>query len=257
VAINNSRILCNKLPLLLIFIEVNNCDILFISETWLKPSVTCSCLIDYGYQLHRDDRHDCLGGGVLILVKNEFASCEVDFIHPDNAHFDICCVDIIIYKSIYRVMCVYRPPDFSIMCRNELLLLCGCMSALMSPKLIYFIAGDFYLPRIDWNTGFGHNNGFHDVFLEFVIDTCLTQIITVPTRLDNLLDLFLTSAPLLVADCNALDPLGASDHNTLVLELIIPTNFVKPTQSQHVIRNRFIIWNTESITKAQNYILAI
>jgi len=120
------------------------------------------------------------------------------------------------------------------------------MSALMSPKLIYFIAGDFNLHRIDWNTGSGPNDGFHDVFLEFVIDNnhCLTQIITVPTRFDNVLNL-LTSAPLLVADCNALDPLGASDHNTLVLELIIPTNFVKPTHSQHVIRNKFIIWNME------------
>jgi len=130
------------------------------------------------------------------------------------------------------------------------------MSAVMSPKLIYFIAGDFNLPRIDWNTGFGLNDGFHDVFLEFFIDNCLTQIITVPTRLDNVLDLFLTSAPLLVADCNALDPLGASDHNTLVLELIIPTNLVKPTHFQHVIKNKFIIWNRESITKAQKYILA-
>jgi len=85
----------NKLPLLLLFIDVNKCDILFLSETWLTSNILCSDIIRHGYQLFRADRrNNKRGGGSAILIKNNITASQSQIGQSNDMNSDICCVEV-------------------------------------------------------------------------------------------------------------------------------------------------------------------
>ena len=78
-----------------------------------------------------------------------------------------------------------------------------------------WVGGDLNLPKMDWNTTSPSPECKHQAFYHQVIDTLnnsnLTQMVNLPTRESNILDLFLTTNPTLVNQVNILP--GISDHN--------------------------------------------
>ena len=103
----------------------------------------------------------------------------------------------------------------------------GSRSPLMDPRMAqcelphvaYWLLGDFNLPEIDWENLIpspecGHPTFYRDC-LE-VLDNCLLeQMVTSPTRGQNILDLFLTTNPTLV-DNVSITP-GLSDHDIVLI----------------------------------------
>ena len=130
----NARSLNNKLAdfyqLLL-----ENFSLIFITESWLKESVTNSMLDStHGYSIYRKDRaYKQRGGGVIGLVSNRFQSHSI----PLPAKFD--AVEIVAFCLItasgnYRFIVVYRPPEFNKLGRDNMRLLKDCLMFLCNTK---------------------------------------------------------------------------------------------------------------------------
>ena len=61
-------------------------------------------------------------------------------------------------------------------------------------------------------------------FLKFCSDNGCVQLVNNPTRLNNFLDLVLTNDPLIVSSVMVDVPFSTSDHNSITLSIITPTN---------------------------------
>ena len=205
------------------------------------------------YHHFRTNKH---GGGVSILVKQTIAANNVDFMYPDDAEFDLCCIDLQLFNVFYRLICVYRPPGVLSVHRLDSARLSTCIGKLIIPKRIIFVGGDLNLPKINWEAKIAPDDGVHDVLMNLFITNCLHQIVKMPTRLNNILDIFLTSVPTLVSDCSLCDPLGASDHDSVLLELSIPSGNTTPNGNGPLAKVPIILWNSVSIAKAQDYLFA-
>ena len=55
----------------------------------------------------------------------------------------------------------------------------------------------------------------NQIFLDFLQDNALSQLVNCPTRGSNILDIFITDRPSLVESCNTID--GNSDHETVLV----------------------------------------
>ena len=84
------------------------------------------------------------------------------------------------------------------------------------------IMGDFNYPGINWETG-ETLTATEGQFFELINDCFLIQHVTEPTRDKNVLDLVFTTEKGMFENLEIKDPIGKSDHNTLVWELVTQT----------------------------------
>ncbi|KAK3864103.1 hypothetical protein Pcinc_030186 [Petrolisthes cinctipes] len=94
------------------------------------------------------------------------------------------------------------------------------------PSPTIFITGDFNFPTINWandtiNGGTSADKSQARLLLTFIEDYCLTQIIHSPTRLNNILDLFLTNEHI-IHDHETYHT-NLSDHNLTTVTTSIDT----------------------------------
>ena len=85
-------------------------DILAITETWLKPSDTLSCLSDLtppGFSLLHKPRTRGRGGGVGFLISNEFKV--TDYTIPSCSTFECICLKVSGSSFEGLVLCMYHP----------------------------------------------------------------------------------------------------------------------------------------------------
>ena len=84
-----------------------------------------------------------------------------------------------------------------------------------------WLLGDFNLPKIDWQlltpTPDCKHHTFYSNCLEAFSDCMLEQMVTSPTRGQNILDLFFTTNPTLVNKTSILP--GLSDHDIVLVEV--------------------------------------
>ena len=128
---------------------------------------------------------------------------------------------------------VYRPPNY-----HQDMQLCDILRAAARKTATYvFIAGDFNYPEIDWET-FRWPQSAND-FLELVLDSNWSQVVTSPTRGDNTLDLIFTTTPETVISVTTEEPLGDSDHAMIVANLSLVGSNKKHNQP----RNAHFDWD--------------
>jgi len=76
-----------------------------------------------------------------------------------------------------------------------------------------------YFPNIDWNLYTTNANNYPLRFCQKLIVTLLyhslAQLVDIPTRKENILSIFATNRPSLVADCKAIP--GISDHEAVLV----------------------------------------
>ena len=111
------------------------------------------------------------------------------------------------------------------------------------------IMGDFNYPDIDWEN-WSSNDITSQKFIQTVQDAYLFQHITKPTRhregqSSNCLDLIFTNEEEMIQHIEITDPLGISDHCTLLFDLL--THFYTERKSLEL--KRFIYRVTQ---KKQN-----
>ena len=172
--------------------------LVLLVETWLT-SKTEDILVTFGtdYSIFRKDRNNRIGGGVLVLFsKNLNAKLIESGTYND---IDFICFDLAMYKRLHRIILIYKPPHAN----NEYL--SSIISQFAGETIPLTVIGDFNIPNL----------ADVDSFLNFCSGLSLKQLVTSPTRKDNILDLLFSDTPDLISDLSVTPPLINCDHNGL------------------------------------------
>jgi len=98
-------------------------EIVFANETWLKDTTTDNMILTT-HIIHRKDRLDSRGGGVLIAVKNTIKSIRQEKL--ESNFIEMICVELKLSNKRYLLVSVYIPPPKVTMSFND------CLSSLDS-----------------------------------------------------------------------------------------------------------------------------
>ena len=130
----------------------------------------------------------------------------------------------------------YRPSEDDLESLQELQ---NSISQVRSHSDNVWVLGDFNLPKLIWPESLPEfkpecsTNPVYDIFLNTLNDYNFTQVVTEPTRIDNILDLFLTTNPTLITDVKCSPGLG--DHDLISAEALL-----KPTLQKQKPRKTMI-----------------
>lgn len=119
------------------------------------------------------------------------------------------------------IIMLYRPPSCSDIVFTDVMdKLSDCMFSLPCPLPNIIFLGDFNLPNMDWNSSVP-NCCFANTLCQFVDSFFLQQLVTVPTRKNNILDLIFSNCELI----KNIDVSNTfiSDHCLLSVSTFIPT----------------------------------
>ena len=159
-----------------------------ITETWFDVSILLCGVILQNYDVFRNDRNRH-GDGVIIFCDKILNAQPVDNTYIVN--FEGILSNFTIDHDKFIFGCLYRRPssnmDYLNCITDSLDNLCKNFPA---NKLI--IAGDFNLPHIDWSVPKPTiNNNLTNTFLQNILSNSFDQIVTMPTRENNIFDLVL------------------------------------------------------------------
>ena len=206
------------------FINENCPDIIVITETWLTNNVSDTEFTPPGYTTFRKDRNLNFyspgiykqegRGGVAVMVKNwlEPVACKLGEVQAE-------IIWIQISPSIHHRWLIggcYRPEEDEFQILNKLT---TSISDVSDQNCL--LLGDFNFRGIDWDTLEG-NQPRDNLFLEILEDNMMSQLVTEPTRKENILDLVLTNYPNAIEKVEVMEPFSTSDHNTVSLKLHCP-----------------------------------
>ena len=209
---SNCRSVRNKLPYLELILSSNMYDIVCLVETFLT-NVDTDALLLFGntnYKIYRNDRKSH-SGGVAIICKSNLNPIQLYFNNFNNIeHITL----VLHYTKNIRLSCIYRPPSTDFNTHKSICKFLFALCDTISPTII---VGDFNLPLYNWNDNTFPN--YPSTYCEFENSLCqnsLIQLITFPTRNNNLLDLLLTNNPMIISKINECPPFGfgkyISDH---------------------------------------------
>lgn len=209
----NARSLRNKIDELRIMLLNEEIDIIAITETYIDTNnidFTHEYQIN-SYKLYHKDRVGKRGGGVLLYIKENICSLEVQI--PSN-NSELLCVKINNKDIDINVVVVYRRPTHTY---QEDIDLYNNLEKTLSTKETLII-GDFNLPNIHWGDvkGSGHAS---EKMTEFIKDNFLYQLVQKPTRGDNILDLVITTHENLISDLEVGELISNCDHNIVRLQI--------------------------------------
>ena len=248
----NARSINNKLPDLYNLLYSRAYDVIIIGESWLRNS-TPDGLIDPNnqYTCIRCDRQSVSsGGGVCVFVSKVYTVAVIDLadIYPE---LEICCFDLTLESCRCRVLAVYRSPscDSSHMSR---LLECLCKFSDVGYHCI--IAGDLNCPGVDWVSLKAPADNIQNALLDFAVTRGFSQIVDSPTRLDNILDIVLTSEPLAICNTNVIEPFSTSDH--CQVEFSVFNDCAATAECRDEIVKRYD-WSSADYDAMSNYIASV
>ena len=213
----NVRSIFSKFDEFLAVINLDNPDIVGVTETWLHGEISNSEIQVPGYKIFRQDRIDTVGGrggGVLLYVRDSL-NC-VDVTDKFSGGFSNCLwceLSLGVGNSTPLVIgIIYRSPNS---CADNNQRLFDSFRKVSSKRAVVF--GDFNFPDIDWHS---HLSGSHGRdFLEVVSDGFFTQHVLFPTRGANCLDLVFSTEDNMVRNVVNSGKIGSSDHDLLSFDL--------------------------------------
>ena len=204
----NGRSVGNKLVLLDDYLK--NIDVVLLTETWSSDSTVTDAMLGMNrYTVYRCDR-DSQGGGTAILVRDTIPSVSL-FSRSFSTKCQIVSCRLEIESRYYSVICLYRSPSCERSHFIEGLRYLEEFSIENKESLI--IGGDFNCKEIDWleERVNGSSPSSSDL-LNFVLSSNLTQHVLAPTRLENILDILLTSEEDTIQRVNISAPILRMDH---------------------------------------------
>lgn len=180
----NTRSLLPKLDSFRTWFMVANPDVVVVSETWLKPSVSDNVIRIDGYNVYRTDRKG-RAGGIAIYVSSKFhVSVLLSLSIPRQ--FELLALQIMVANTPITTIGCYRPPSAV---SETLSSLTELLSNLCKSETI--LLGDL---NWDWLSAKSES------FMLICESLNLVQLISSPTRInpskpdsDTLLDLMLTN----------------------------------------------------------------
>ena len=226
--LNVRSLLCHdKLDHIKILLSQTDADILVVSESWLKESVTDSSVALDHYNIFRCDRVG-KGGGVAIYVKSKFKVSVLKTVSIPKC-FELLILKVALGKN--NSLCVagvYRPPSAD---SNSIDNLAEILSPCLAFELI--VMGDF---NLDWLSNASN------YLKEVSGNLTLSQLVTEPTRPNprnysrsTLIDLIFSNKSNRISACGVFDQ-GVSDHcpTACIRSMQLPK-----TKSHTVIKRNF------------------
>ena len=223
----NADNLINKRSELLKIIQIDNADIICVTETLPKNvfiPITKAELQIPGYSCFENIDEELCQRGVVIYTKHNIHAVRVEI--KEKFHDGICC-EIKLKKPNKNLLvyCIYRSPNSSQENNDEINKFYCDIKKFSNHEVI--IVGDFNFPEIDWV------NNIYPVNIEnkatsFYLSTqsaLLTQKVTEfthqrPGQNPTLIDLVLTNNDYAVNDINHMAPIGKSHHHVLKFDYI-------------------------------------
>ena len=175
------------------------------TETWLTKDLFDNEYFppELGFTIYRRDRTGQRGGGVIILVKSDFPSEE----KPEyNSDCETLWVQLhLVGSKSVLIGAYYKPHEHDQHSFDEL---SKYLDFVKKTSSLIWLVGDFNLPKVDWQTRTPMPDckcpTFYRECLEVFDDSLLEQVVTQPTRGNQILDLFFTSNPTLVDEVSIL-----------------------------------------------------
>ena len=248
----NARSLKNKLPDLHHLLYSQSPDVVLVSETWLHEGFPDSLLDPEGqYNIVRWDRTNSRGGGVAIFTSRRLSSVPVVMEAVDC--LELAAVDIIVNRTKCRLINVYRKPSYSPDDVQYVQKLVKQLKKLCGVEWSTIIAGDINCPAINWSLLTSPVDGIQNTILDFICDNGFEQIVTEPTRENNILDVLMTNNNFLVSDVQVTPPLGCSDHSCVFFTVDLPDkDSHQVTSSKNVYS-----WASADYESLNNYLLQV
>ena len=201
IALINFQSVREKKPQFFSFVDFYKPDIIVGTETWLTPDMYDSEYFPpkLGFTVYRRDRTDQKGGGVIILVNSNLIS-------EEKTEYKSACENLWVQLNLtgsnsVLIGAYYKPHELDQLSFEELN---KSLNLVNQRNSTVWLLGDFNLPKVDWEHLKPKPDCSHPTFyrecLEALSDCMLEQMVTSPTRGQNILDLFFTTNPTLVDD---------------------------------------------------------
>ena len=218
----NAQSLCNKLHEfqdLLSGISGNCYDVICVTETWFTDQLLDQTIIsNHLYNVYRCDRKDRKGGGCAIFVNNKFKVRQITFPQIISLlDVQAVCVEIHINSQTYAICCIYNPRGDV---KQYLLEIIEIFKFTCNTYSSAILLRDFNLKNFAENL-FGNMEARYSQFANVVSQYGLEQLVTKPTRHNNILDLVFCSSYLSYSDVKVFAPFSNADHNNLTFTLFI------------------------------------
>ena len=218
----NVRSAVNKAAPILDLLNSHNLDFGFFTETWFRrddPHAITEDIAPAGCStIHcfRDGRKKSRGGGISLVYKNNLKFQRFPLLFKPST-FECLPVFLNVKNVRTNFIAIYRPPPApTSIFFNELSLLLDAFDHIPGN---FCLLGDFNCP----GTSSGH---IDSRLVDFLNDRDLSQIVTAPTRLDNLLDLIihpqLSNTGTGITSPHLVD-VQFSDHRLIIHDLLTPT----------------------------------
>ena len=211
-------------------LELLDCDIAVITETWLRPETSSRFITIPGFSLHRADRPDGSGhGGIAVLVKNNLKVKPIKSVAGVENDGNIETLWLQITNHIGRrftLGSVYRPPKHT---RDAISADLDCLDSQVQRVLLSSTENIVITGDLNCNLLAADNDVCKLKFNQFLHSLGLHQFVTDPTYVSgSLLDVFVSNAENFLSDVSVY-PCPYSDHSMIKANLYIPKSRRKPT----------------------------
>jgi hypothetical protein len=225
----------NKMLQFKALVELKEADIISVCETWLHDDIDDEDILEKeDFLIHRRDREDREGGGVLVAVRNSIPSKHRKELQATSKSFNEIIVVEIGDDKIGKLglISLYKPPDetnFDFVANLREAMINTWRAGMQKitwragmQKIL--LLGDFNMPEIKWYLGYplsdaGIAYSCCELFSEFGMD----QLNNNPSRKTNknILDLVLTNEPEDITDLDTYYEILDTDHATIQFQLNI------------------------------------
>ena len=209
----NARSLRNKFTDLETLAAMDEYHIIGVAETWINTE-NRDYLAEYqlpGYTFFSCERKQRTGGGVILYVKTSLHPIVTQQDEVNNV--DIVVVQIKNRSRKLNLGLIYRPPGQSVVTDDRLYELIAEISC-YSDSVIF---GDFNLPVNRWGEQLGAHTG-RDLYNNLQ-ESALHQLVTQPTRGNNILDVVFSTSETLVGNVIVGPEFSTSDHRIVTFDI--------------------------------------
>ena len=204
-----------------------NAQIISLTESHLSDDLHEAEISIEGYNVFRKDRtNNRRRGGVITYLKDNLAITAQELTSGSIGLIEYQC--LYIKRLDILLINVYRSPDSTTENFAEVLdaLKETANNFSVCPNII--MTGDFNFPGINWLHGEASNrqteSSTQSLFVNFMNELFLTQLVDRPTRQRNILDLILTNNDELITEVDILaDDEYLSDHRIIVAKTTLPS----------------------------------
>ncbi len=203
----NARSLAKPDACSALYLELNshNVDLGIVTETWLKSTIPSQVVCPDGFTVIRKDRpYGRQGGGVAVFCRHDW---KLEILEEFSNPYECLWTKITTNNSIFYLSAIYHPPSPEYHPDDLLDFLMDSCERLLSlaPNAKLIIAGD--INQLAIKTLLNYHS--------------LVQIVNLPTRGQNILDVFVTNVPNFWSKAKTIKSLVRSDHLAVLLKPVV------------------------------------